>query len=479
MKNKNRISTHYLFTMLLSLFVFAFAGCTDDEVVYDHLGVSGDSYTFDGDGTQTYKIDIQSLAEWSYTIEGDWVTEVAKDATSLTIGAKANDIIGERSGKIIFTAGAYTQTVKLLQLPYGAASARYCPIDDFTPAAMSPSGTYIGGVITSIEADDSYGYTPVIIEVATGKRTLLEKTAESIGARAITDQGMLLCLVGGYTSIIYKMDGTSFLPAVPSGFNLATVEAVSADGSVMVGYAQGEGTYSYSALKWTDPEGIPEVLESPKFNNWGVELQNGVMARGCSADGSIVYGSEWETFRPVYWTADGTLHLVGEDVFLKESGIMFDPWTGEEVEAEFVSAPSLTAMVNNMSPNGKYLACEFKHTQLINKNPVTKTYAMIFDTEADKSTIVWEHEDASGLTVLNDGTVSIGTPAAGTMTGIMYNPTFKTSLPTSAWMKQKFNLIVGGDLPIEKVSVGETTALCWRPQISMFGVTYMYSYLVK
>lgn len=472
MKIKNITSINYCFAMLLSLFALALPSCNTDEEEH-YLRVSGDSYTFDGDGLETYKISVNATSAWSYTVEGDWVIESAKDDTSLTIGAKPNNLASERSAKITLIAGKQTQIVSLHQRQADAEGARYRAIDDFTPAVMSPGGIYVGGVIVLAQGNGSQ-YTPVIIEMATGKRTEHPATSAKISARAITDQGIFSVSSPSTTSsTLYKPDGTSYYPTTPDGFNPATVEAVSVSGNIMVGYAYNKATHMYSALKWTGDQ--VEILESPELNGWGQPQFLGVMARGCSADGSIIYGTEWDAASPVYWTADGKVHNAGTDVLRKEKGIVYDPLFDTDIEVEYYSIAGLTAFVNTMSPNGKYFAFSYNDAHIENKQLIITKYPALCNTETGETTIVFSTPEGTGLTVLNDGTLS----CEALSSGFMYNMQTKTTTPSSEWIKQKYNLIVAQDMPIEKFSVDEGAALCWRPKVSMFGTTCLFAYITS
>lgn len=480
MKNRNRISTHYFFTMLLSLFAFAFASCSDDEVTYTSLGVSGDSYTFDGETPETYKIAVNSPMEWSYKIEGDWVKEITKDATSLTIGANVNDTAGERPGKITFTAGTQTQTVTLCQLAPGADKnkAGYHVINDFLPVIMSPRGTYAGGLVSVMAEDESTQQFPVLIETATGKRIMLEPIiGEEHTISAISDEGTMFFTVGWSHCIGIKIDGTVFDVAVPNDYSGYSVEAISADGKVMVGYAMGGPNGGYHGLKWTDPEVIPEILESPELNGIGEPLSVGVMARGCSADGSIIYGTDWDVLVPVYWSADGKVHYAGEDVKKSVTGVIDSPWTGKEEMVEVFSSATLEACPRSMSPNGRYMAVNYMEQTIENKQVVARNFPLLIDLQTSVSVVVRECEDAAGLTVMNDGTLMIGTPSRGVAKGKVYNSSSKTVVDSSEWIKQRFNLIVAEDVPIIHVSEDEGVMLCWRPRISPVSTAYLFSYI--
>ncbi|MEG0808282.1 MAG: BACON domain-containing protein [Alistipes sp.] len=460
--------------MLLSLFALAFTGCTEDKVEYTSFDVSGDSYTFDGGGVQTYKIEVQSPMDgWKYTVEGDWVTIVAKDATSLTIGAQINMLPTERSGKVVFTAGTQTLRVVVRQLPISESC--YRTVDDLETLAMSPGGVYIGGFRKGLGEDKAFYYTPVVIEMATGKRTEFEKMSKPYMVRAITDQGDMI-YNNDLACYIQKLDGTITSPTVVAGYTNPVISSVSVGaGGVMVGYCK-KGRV-FSGVKWANMESVGEILESPTTNSWGDPLKSGVLARGCSADGSIIYGTEWDKRSPVYWTADGTVHHAGADLLKRETGIITNPNTGKDQEVKFTNFATLPADVNNMSPNGKYIAFAYNKTTIANKIATRNYYAVLFDIETGESTVVEQYDDATGITVLDDGTLAIGMPYGAVRSGAIYDSKSKTTMSTTQWIKQKYNLIITEDYPIYKMATDEKTVLLARPLPNGVTLTYRFAYI--
>ena len=115
-----------------------------------------------------------------------------------------------------------------------------------------------------------------------------------------------------------------------------SVASTSADGNVWVGYAMksmndGHGSL-YWPLKWVDGEA--QELKMPATSYRGEEYTsaqflNGVMARGISANGEIIYGSTWdnEDAGMIWWDAEGTARYVGEDVRNEREVTMVD-WSG-------------------------------------------------------------------------------------------------------------------------------------------------------
>ena len=94
------------------------------------------------------------------------------------------------------------------------------------------------------------------------------------------------------------------------------MQSSSVDGSVMVGYTEGT-PYGcmYGPVKVVDGEVKPLPLpEEGNFRN--EEWWAGILARGMSADGSVVYGTSWENYDygMAYWDKDGNVDWVGSDL---------------------------------------------------------------------------------------------------------------------------------------------------------------------
>ena len=123
---------------------------------------------------------------------------------------------------------------------------------------------------------------------------------------AVSDQGIVFCVTGTGECLMIDMEGEVVpVPKIP-GYNRGwpRVSRTSSDGRYWAGYV-GDDSAVYHPVLWTD--GVPEILPMPEKNFRGYDFFNGIMARGISADGSIIYGSTWENddFGMVYWKKEG------------------------------------------------------------------------------------------------------------------------------------------------------------------------------
>ncbi len=115
----------------------------------------------------------------------------------------------------------------------------------------------------------------------------------------------------------------------------------------------------YRPLKWTDG-GTPEVLPVPELNFRNEPYVSGVMARGCSADGSVIYGSTWDNldYGMLYWK-DGKVDWVGSDV-REVRTVQIENGIGEMIDYNIVNGMICTAELTNISPNGRWIAGTYR-----------------------------------------------------------------------------------------------------------------------
>lgn len=90
---------------------------------------------------------------------------------------------------------------------------------------MSPGGKYAGGYIISVAPDDSWQYSPVIIDVETEERYEFGPFPESLyfisQTIAITDQGLMFLSNSNGGQIAINTTGDIIVPEAPpdSSFN--------------------------------------------------------------------------------------------------------------------------------------------------------------------------------------------------------------------------------------------------------------------
>ena len=176
---------------------------------------------------------------------------------------------------------------------------------------MSPSGRYAGGFVISIAPDDSYQYSPTIVDLETDEWHQFGPYPESVYAlhqtMAVTDQGLLFISDGQHGGqIAIDITGDIFVPESPAGYeHLPEVQGTSADGKYWVGYAKKTTGGLYYPLLWID--GAAQELSLPEKNYREEELRAGVMARSISANGEVIYGTSWDNsdYGMLYWRKEG------------------------------------------------------------------------------------------------------------------------------------------------------------------------------
>ena len=330
-------------------------GCNEGTENLQYVNLSQAACSFLGEDNTPLTITVDaSPATWQATPNASWIKAERTDEHTLTLTADDNDTDQERKTTVTIQADRATQTIRINQLPKDSFFARYRKLDEFASSAMSPGGKYAGGYIISVAPDDSWQYSPVIIDVETEERYEFGPFPESLyfisQTIAITDQGLMFLSNSNGGQIAINTTGDIIVPEAPAGFQFQPeVQGSSADGRYWVGFAKesnGEEGLTWPLL-WTD--GVAEKLPMPAKNFRDEAFWYGIMARGISADGSVIYGTTWENldFGMVYWKRDGgewKVDYVGQDVHEIKPVKMLDAF-GEEMDYNLASAKAAEACV--------------------------------------------------------------------------------------------------------------------------------------
>ena len=142
------------------------------------------------------------------------------------------------------------------------------------------------------------------------------------------------------------------------------------------------------------------------------------MARGCSADGSVIYGSTWDNldYGMLYWK-DGKVDWVGSDV-REVRTVQIENGIGEMIDYNIVNGMICTAELTNISPNGRWIAGTYRTEDYPSpRNYVQARYPAFFNTETGTTTIVKDFGEGSAAHVTDDGLgiILVGTflPSSG------------------------------------------------------------------
>lgn len=325
-------------------------GCTS-ETKSETLSVSDAQITLLGDGSETQSVTILN-APGAVEVEAlaDWVKVSEIVDNVFTVSADPNDMGSERSTRIMLTSGKTSAEISVRQLAVDELGVHYRYMNDYRFAAMSPGGRYIGAVREEFTSDGEQGFIPAFLDTETGELTelpIIRTSACNIqGFSTVTDDGKMFVFNANNTnSGIIDIEGNLTFPEEikDSGLDMdgrrPVVSAVSTDGSIWVGYQfRNVGGYIYRPVVFEN--GTPRLLPMPETdsngNDWTVNGA-GMIACGCSADGKIIYGTEFGEFLcMVYWTA--------------EDNYSTPRWVSQE--NSFFCANDNTCI----SPNGEWLA---------------------------------------------------------------------------------------------------------------------------
>ena len=474
-------------TLLLS----CLSGCTKTEETFHYVNLSQVACSFLGEGNQPLEITVKaSPAAYEATPGATWVKATqSEDGKVLILTVDDNDTGAERSTTVTIAAGEALQTIQVNQLPKDSAIARYRKLDTFQMgAAMSPSGKYAGGFTVSIAPDDSYLFTPTIVDLETGEVYEFGPFPGSLyylmQTMAITNQGLLFISDGG-GQIAIDLTGNIFIPEAPAGFtSKPEIQGTSADGVYWVGYAREDaiGKGLCKPLLWTD--GVAQELPLPDLNYRNEEIWYGVMARGISANGKIIYGTSWENldFGMLYWVNNGANtekpKWVGEDVreVWEETMKMSD---GTEYTTHLVNGLICHAQLTKISPNGKWIASSYRtETPADDRiSIVTTQTAAFYNTETETTTIVSDYGESTGVHVTDDGIAFIGIGTLGISSGAVYDLNTGTDLgSTQEWVYDKYGIIIPAGY-INYISPDGRFVLGTKAESSAMGVSFINWYI--
>lgn len=438
--------------------------CTEESSVKDSITLSVSSFTFAAEG-ESFNLNVEasniSGEDWLFQGGEDWIT-IERNDSGLVLTAAPNETGAERSTSISFISGEAGAILSLSQL-YGKFPGSFVNMssDEFGfQSKFSINSRYCGAYTSETGSDGTTIFVPILINLETGEQTIYEGNANYKDIRAVSDDGRMMSLGVGSIGCALLVDGTVTDIPTPTGYENPVIVNFSADGNVMVGYVKETDGYAYYPVKWTNM--TPEVLEIPETDVQGDDLFSGAMARGCSADGSIVYGSEWDTQAFVYWDAEG-MHFAGKETAVMRT-ISYMGMT-LELPAYFRK----TAENYSISQNGRYIAGSFYDYSDNGDgtySPYTNTYPAVYDTQTDKLT-VFNEAGHSAMFADNEGRVFGG--AAGI--GYVYEES--GSIPVDEWLAAQYGIQTDDNRYILNISEDGTRISGWRPVMNASSQTLL------
>lgn len=455
----------YIFILVISLFTVA---CTK-TIEQDQIYLSHSSFTFASIG-ENLEIGVDANVAWEVVNELDWITVEDKSDTSVVFTALANDSDQSRSGVVKFVAGNAIKLLNVSQIGR-SFSGKFVDINGLTNIVFSRNGRYYAGLRFEYLSD---GYTavyyPTIVDTYTGEVRELGQTSSNTPISIISNDGQTF--VRG--NVIYDNDGETEVEM--SGYFNVSLTAMSSDKSVIVGYAQEDATRLYVPVKWTNLQ--PEVLEIPDLNARGDALRAGAMARGCSDDGSVVFGSEWDSFGLLYWK-NGQMFFPGKE-YCEKKTVLIESMFGI-IESDVYCLITKTAEAFGISPNGKYITAGYNDYRENGDQPAIElSYAVVIDTETNDVHFIKSEtiDQLVGLTVDDEGICYGGTPAYGISEGYVMDYSISSIDAVSDWMQGKYGIAVDQDRVISGVTSDGNVIYGLKPVQTLLGVQYNSWYYI-
>lgn len=440
-------------------------GCQNKNNTLEHLDLSLLSYTFEATKADSVIIGVNCRNEWAFAIQGDWITAEKVGEDSLLVKSLANDSQKSRNATVSISSGSLTADFQADQMgKYFSGFMFDFPIT--SNGCMSKGGKFAGYVDTKLEGEDFVARAYVInIEERSVKEIDLPENINSKGNQdydtmlAISDDGKTIIFQNseGALSAVY-VNGEYIELQLPEGYKNAKPQDMSADGSVIVGYCH-DNKGLYQPIKWTNFE--YEILERPTDNAGGLGEAPGTMARGCSADGSVVFGSEWRFMGLVYWTEDGTLHNPGIDYA--------ETTVGDKTT--YISRIVKYSETFGISPNGRYLGSYFKDMTSGDGNYID--YPVVIDTKTGEVKIIKEMQGISVTTISNEGTVFGGFPTLGMSMGYVLDLENMQSYDLSQWFKENHGIEIStSDRFVTSISENSRVISGYRMVNGGIGILY-------
>jgi hypothetical protein len=366
------------------------SSCKKDESA-DLIRLDLEQYTFPPEGgKRSFK--VQAAAGWTALSDSvEWLL-TSKSESELILEAKPNSASDIRTAIFTLKSGVASKTLRIEQIA-NEAYPRYARIDHFSPAVISPSGNYIGGLIYNTFRDD---YTPVVINILSGLQIEYSSQRLNYDANAypvaIADNGTMIMNFDDYFYSYPLADNQPKAIAAPQGATSILVYAISADGSTMVGASFFTNPMQYRPTKWIN--GQPQIMPMPRDNCFGEALSNGALARGCSADGSVIYGSEWDDAGLLYWK-DGEVKYVGAELWNKHN-LLIDDWWGTSLRA-YVDKAEMEHELNRISLNGRYIVFGYaRYSSDDARQLIRRIYPGFIDLQSGQCTVL-EQEDLADM----------------------------------------------------------------------------------
>lgn len=431
--------------LIISILILL-ASCEKEVLYNDYVKLSMTSFTFDSKDIQPLEVEVQTndSKEWDAMLEeGDWI-EFSKEEGRLVITAKENENSEPRTATLSVTSGNAKSVITLNQLAYGfTGSFIDFPLQSY--GGISRNGLYAGYINpVQNQTTGKVSYEGTMYNTETGEIMeldvpMMESTnAPYEGIACISNDGnSILYYHSASTNSIVVTNGEKVDLKLPEGYSIPAPKYFSNDGSIVVGSCKFTADRMSMPVVWRNGE--PEILEIPEFLANGMPMpMNGVLARGCSDDGSVIYGSEWKLYGLIYWK-DGKMVDIGSKY-------------AEPISEYKVAIIQTHSSTTNISPNGKFIAAYF------NANGGgalgAEYYPVVINTETEEATIYRDYQGYMGVHAMNDGTIFVQRQLSEDGAAVIDYET-GTLRSVSEWSMERYGLSISDSRFVQYISSDE------------------------
>lgn len=432
--------------------IIALASCEKEVLYNDYVQLSLTSYTFDPKDAQPLEVEVKTnnSTQWTVVVEeGDWI-EYSTEPGRIIITAKDNELSEPRTAVVAVSSGNAKSVINLSQLALGFTGR----LVDFPLASLggvSRNGLYAGYINQALNSSTGkFDYDCKVYNTETGEITEYEvPTIISTSGvptdnpyhaiQCISNDGQTIMYYdSGNASALVKKNNEEVELDLPEGYIYPSPKYFSEDASVIVGSCKYEADRMTMPVVWRNGE--PEILEVPEFIANGMPMgTNGVIPRGCSDDGSVIYGSEWRLYGLIYWK-NGEMVDIGSKY-------------AEDLGDGKVALIQMSATYTNISPNGKFIAAYFNAS---GGSSIGATfYPVVVNTETGEATIYKEYAGYMGVHAMNDGTIFVQQQLAASGAAVIDYKTGELKSVTD-WSKEKYGLSITDNRFVQYISADES-----------------------
>lgn len=441
------------------------ASCSE-TTINDYINLSVETYTFNSAGSDSLVVTVETNAgEWSAESQSAFIHLGTKTENTIVVTVDPNGEEEYLSGTVHFTAGTAEETLNVSQTPMSFRGI----FKDFPMQSMgtlSRNGKYYAWVNTYLISENDWDDECFIMDLETGEVTEipLEPCIGADGSSgyydsvlAISDDGRTLIMEhkGNQITNLY-VDGEEVPMNCADGYYNPWITGISADGSVVVGSCKKDGDMNFTSYpcKWENGEHI--ILDMPETDAEGRPLLNGVYLRGCSADGSVIFGSEWQTFGVVYYKGDRLYNIGIENSYSPGEG----------------SIPTIIYMeasYNNMSPSGKYFGATYRLDGV--------DYPCRINTETGIFEYMENSPNCGGTCATDDGLLFGVTPTLMSTSGIVCDFNAGTSEPLTDYISRTHGISISSDRWVDAISSDGKVMGGRRYTFTALGAQYPYWFM--